>query len=124
MPNWCGNTLTLEHDDPEMIKRAETAFAEGKFLKELVPPPQEEWDYNWCVENWGTKWDVGSSDGINVVEENTIVFTLIAHGHLLLRRIVLWKNWALLLVLCTTNLVCVLLVSTRTAMMITMNIPV
>ncbi len=74
MPNWCGNTLTLEHEDPEMIKRAETAFADGKFLKEFVPPPQKDWDYNWCVENWGTKWDVGSSDGINVVEENSIVF--------------------------------------------------
>jgi len=74
MPNWCGNTLTLEHEDPEMIKRAEIAFAEGKLLKEFVPPPQRDWDYNWCVENWGTKWDVGGSDGINVVEENSIVF--------------------------------------------------
>ena len=35
MPNWCGNTLTLEHEDPEMIKRAETAFADGKFLNEF-----------------------------------------------------------------------------------------
>ncbi len=43
MPNWCGNTLTLEHEDPEMIKRAETAFADGKFLKEFVPPPQKDW---------------------------------------------------------------------------------
>ena len=73
MPNWCANTLTLEHEDSEMIKRAENAFAEGKFFKEFVPPPQKEWDYNWCVENWGTKWDVGSSDGINVVQEHSIV---------------------------------------------------
>ena len=53
MPNWCANTLTLEHEDPAMIERAKTAFAEGKFLKELVPPPSKDWDYNWCVENWG-----------------------------------------------------------------------
>ena len=73
MPNWCANTLTLEHEDPAMIERAKTAFAEGKFLKELVPPPSKDWDYNWCVENWGTKWDVGSDDGINEFTDTTLV---------------------------------------------------
>jgi hypothetical protein len=103
MPNWCGNTLVLRHEDPAMIKRAETAFAEGKFLTEFIPVPEdlmitsgrlsdpkeqellelaqlknrtthgyETW-YDFCVGEWGTKWDVGDSQGINDVQENEIV---------------------------------------------------
>ena len=41
MPNWCLNTVTLEHDDPEMIARAKTSFAEGKFLNEFIPVPED-----------------------------------------------------------------------------------
>ena len=39
MPNWCGNTLTLSHEDPDMIVRAKAAFAEGGFLNEFIPVP-------------------------------------------------------------------------------------
>ena len=106
MPNWCNNTVTLEHEDPAMIERAKKAFAEGKFLEEFVPVPaslhivagsvgakgspeqlaleaQEEanrkehgyttW-YDFCVNEWGTKWDVGSDDGyINDIEGGVIL---------------------------------------------------
>lgn len=104
MPNWCSNTLTITHPDPAMIQRAVKAFAEGKFLNEFVPVPedlhivagtvgssdspeqqdliaQEEvnrakygytnW-YDFCVNEWGTKWDVGDEDGINEVTENSL----------------------------------------------------
>jgi hypothetical protein len=40
MPNWCSNTLHLEHSDPAMIDRAEQAFNAGKFLNEFIPVPQ------------------------------------------------------------------------------------
>ena len=30
MPNWCGNTLTISHEDPDMIVRAKAAFADRK----------------------------------------------------------------------------------------------
>ena len=94
MPNWCNNTLTLEHDDPAMIVRAKAAFARGEFLHEFIPVPlcltetisgghsdpekqaaleKSEQDnlnaynyknwYDFCVNEWGTKWDVGGSDG-------------------------------------------------------------
>ena len=108
MPNWCNNYLVLEHEDPAMIERAKTAFAEGKLLQEFVPIPedlhivagrvgddedqkqkdlkaQEEvnvakhgymnW-YDYCVNEWGTKWDVGgegdqaSQDGPNHISMN------------------------------------------------------
>lgn len=40
MPNWCNNKVTLSHDDPAMIKRAEKAFKKGAFLSEFIPCPK------------------------------------------------------------------------------------
>jgi hypothetical protein len=95
MPNWCNNTVTLEHSDPAMIERAKAAFLDGKFLNEFIPVPEDlhivagsvgakgspeqnelelkeqanrekhgyaTW-YDFCVAEWGTKWDVGSDEG-------------------------------------------------------------
>jgi hypothetical protein len=92
MPNWCNNTLELQHEDPAMIERAKKAFADGKFLEEFIPVPSSlhivagrvgdeaeqkkleedtarnlevhgygNW-YDYCVNEWGTKWDVGGDD--------------------------------------------------------------
>ena len=89
MPNWCSNNLTLEHDDPEMIRRAHEAFERGELLNEFIPVPEDlkitagylgdgdaqkeleaqtkrnvekhgygNW-YDYCVGEWGTKWDIG-----------------------------------------------------------------
>ena len=94
MPNWCNNYLELEHDDPAMIERAKTAFADARLRAEFCPVPEslhivagrvgsdEEPDqkaleeatarniathgygnwYDYCVNEWGTKWDVGGND--------------------------------------------------------------
>ena len=82
MPNWCNNTLELEHKDPAMIERAKAAMIRGEFLHEFIPVPKElseakanftdneelikkygysDW-YGFCVNEWGTKWDVGGND--------------------------------------------------------------
>jgi hypothetical protein len=90
MPNWCNNQLTLTHSDPAQIDRAVTAFEQGRFLEEFIPVPQElrdthaspgtseealvtqrnanvakygyaDW-WMFCVNEWGTKWDVGGEN--------------------------------------------------------------
>ena len=66
MPNYCSNSVTLRHDDPAEIARAVEAFKRGEFLTQLVPNPAGAWDYDWCVSNWGTKWDVGG-DGYDPI---------------------------------------------------------
>ena len=104
MPNWCGNTLTISHEDPEMIVRAKAAFARGEFLNEFIPVPADlketvagsvsdpdeqtrlveqtksnverhgygNW-YDFCVGEWGTKWDVGDGQGINSWTDTELV---------------------------------------------------
>lgn len=67
MPNWCENTATLCHDDPEMLRRAVSAVKEGALLQEFVPMPEdigEGW-WNWAIANWGTKWDIDEAHVVN-----------------------------------------------------------
>ncbi len=103
MPNWCNNSITLKHKDPAMIERAYKAMCKGEFLNEFIPVPQnlkdtvagflgedkraeheaqqarniaehgyKDW-YDFCVAQWGTKWDVGGDDGlIQKLNDNTL----------------------------------------------------
>ena len=92
MPNWCNNSVELYHADPAMIERARNAFNDGRLLDEFIPIPQSlsivagcvgdpdeqkkleedtarnkevhgygNW-YDFCVNEWGTKWDVGGDN--------------------------------------------------------------
>ena len=58
MPNWCDNTLNISNADKSKIDALETELQkkDSEILK-LLRPYEGEWDYGWCVENWGTKWD-------------------------------------------------------------------
>jgi len=102
MPNWCSNGVTLRHADPQMIQRAATALAAGTFLHEFIPVPlclretiagsvgedaraaheksqqdnlnehgYKDW-YDFCVNEWGTKWDV-DSDNVELRDSNTVI---------------------------------------------------
>ena len=71
MPNWCDNSFEVSHKDPAMIKRFADAFKRGELCAEFIPLPDGEWDWDFCVENWGTKWDVGGDDGYIEFDETS-----------------------------------------------------
>lgn len=89
MPNWCQNHIKIRGSDANEIQRLADAFEEGKFLNAIVPVPEDlyregsssfggdnadlyeqirkenkqrhgydSW-YEFCLNHWGTKWDVG-----------------------------------------------------------------
>lgn len=94
MPNWCNNVVEITHEDPAMIERVRKAFNEGALLQEFIPVPQELKDavadfktndvlmekygysnwYDFCVNEWGTKWDIGA-DGY-IAEDNSVGLSL------------------------------------------------
>ena len=105
MPNWCNNNLTLTHEDPAMILRAKEALDRGEFLAEFIPvpkdlqitsgylgsgPEQEELErktaenvekygygnwYDFCVGEWGTKWDVGGDGQTDIHPDGKMLHT-------------------------------------------------
>ncbi len=105
MPNWCNNNLTLEHDDPAMIQRAYDALERQEFLNEFCPVPEDlkitagflgdgdaqkelerktaenvakygygNW-YDYCVGEWGTKWDVGDQGCSDIHPDGRMLHT-------------------------------------------------
>jgi hypothetical protein len=72
MPNWCDNYLTLTGPAEATNKFiADNVFIDedgevGTFrFNQLVPiPDDKEEDADWATENWGTKWDLTSNEGI------------------------------------------------------------
>ena len=95
MPNWCNNTVEISHKDKSKMEALVAAVNEGKFCNHVIPVPESlhivagsvgdeaeqkkleedtarnvevhgygNW-YDFCVNEWGTKWDV---DPYNPIE--------------------------------------------------------
>ena len=65
MPNWCSNNLTFRHADRAKLEAAHKAFMERRFCEHFVPLPNGEWDYDFCVNNWGTKWEIDGESSLD-----------------------------------------------------------
>ena len=79
MPNWCLNKLTVSHTDKAAMDRFVAAYNKGTLCNEFLPMPEdigEGW-YGWCIENWGTKWDVGADEGTEREEFHGLKATVV-----------------------------------------------
>lgn len=104
MPNWCNNTLEINHSDIKMMRRVVKGWNRSRLLNEFIPVPPElsdgsmNWQrilnkeprnkdyademdlfreelnlkyfgykgwYEFCLDNWGTKWDIGRDSAIS-----------------------------------------------------------
>jgi hypothetical protein len=85
MPNWCTNAITFYHQNPDRIKELAslvnynssddtyTIDSHSNLLNYLRPLPDGVWDYNWCVDHWGTKWEVDINH-VELFSPNCIAF--------------------------------------------------
>ena len=71
MPNWCSVNIEIVGPTEQLSKLKDVVNADHSDigLLETIAPPvaPDEASYDWCVENWGTKWDIG--DGYAELDE-------------------------------------------------------
>ena len=91
MPNWCFNSAEISHPDPAKITELLAVIETGKMFAHFLPVPESvieptppdllekgfttmgSEEYNWRVNNWGTKWDIGTINSIEIWEPDGIL---------------------------------------------------
>ena len=104
MPNWCSNHIQVRGSNSADIKLLVDAFNEDKFCEQVIPVPldlvregtssfggdnaeaydqtraenrerhgYESW-YDFCVDQWGTKWDIFNNGESADVDEDGLGF--------------------------------------------------
>ena len=101
MPNWCNNTITIEHEDSskihEVIESLTTKIhedtSESKFFTYCKPEPDysktkvkctypsitkkeyievdDQKWWDWRVQNWGTKWNIDTFEKRELFDHST-----------------------------------------------------
>ena len=101
MPNWCNNTITIEHEDSskihEVIESLTTKIhedtSESKFFTYCKPEPDysktkvkctypsitkkeyievdDQKWWDWRVQNWGTKWNIDTFEKRELFDDHT-----------------------------------------------------
>jgi hypothetical protein len=58
MPNWCENSVRVNGDPKEVKEFIEFVKSDDSDFdfEKICPFPNGEWDYDWCINSWGTKW--------------------------------------------------------------------
>jgi hypothetical protein len=75
MPNWCENWLSIRsagqpvQDYIDGWRAASQDPGLAFSLTSFVPMPGGIWNYDWCVTQWGTKWDTDGVD-IEILDEH------------------------------------------------------
>tara|TARA_B100000497_G_scaffold116207_1_gene140403 strand:- start:21 stop:545 length:525 start_codon:yes stop_codon:yes gene_type:complete len=85
MPNWCNNSIKIV-GDVETLSQLKPVIEAGTGLLQAIAPMPEELEgttapsdspnwYDWCLANWGTKWDpevhlefTDNGDGTAIIE--------------------------------------------------------
>ena len=73
MPNWCQNSVEFSHSDKTKLDELEKELQkeDGVEIFMHLRPYEGEWDYGWCSEYWGTKWEANVYDWSRE-DDNTI----------------------------------------------------
>ena len=83
MPNWCYNTLTVSGEKEDVVRfRKENKEKDVNNKIKDVPlsfikaiPYKGNWNHEWCIKNWGTKWDVSDVETqLNEINDTDIQY--------------------------------------------------